>query len=773
MANYSVLKAAVEAVVKTNGNQEITGANMQDTLLSIIDSFGSGYQFMGVATPSTNPGTPDQKVFYIAAQAGVYDNFGSSVNVYDSVQIFAYDTSWHTYDTGIPIRKSVSAIDFVLDNSTTPVTVEFSSLLVHSTDGIYLVEPPTGQQKISVQMMSSSNSYLVLTKDNAVVSRQNNASVLPSDTILLEYNATAKEWYRNGELYDNIISSSPSSVMAMDFSATDMSVTFSEVVVKFNGENGLKRFYANNGHTPETFTFQGGADANEILVLHPSTGTFEILSTNASLQTDDIILLRYIAGERRGGLLLPQINQQNVSTAVQSGSIPLKLIDNVSINYSTGAAQTGTTVRGTDYIDVSGLSRIVYSRGVTTSTTSNAGMAFYSSSKTYISGERFVRGSDSLGYTDSVIYVPSTAQYARFTFWKSSEVEESPFVADYFSEYQELRRSAKDVLQGKKISIIGDSISCFGTESQTRNDGYNAPYWIVKTVDVGTTIQSWVTWLDVYTSVNGTTPTGKTIGGISLTPAMIGTKQSFSPVAADVGKEIGVARWAGSYTSKPWWQVLIDGAGATLCNNASWSGSRIVPIPEGNDRHDAFVLSEAYSEYTIGRVANRDDEGNTVNPDVIIIYRGTNDYMATDPEGGSGSDDNESIDTPDMMTFDGITDTHNFTQGYIWTILKLREKYPSAYIILCTLNFFKSGNVSKYPPNNGTYTLIDYNNKIREIADIMGCGIIELDKDGITYENCYPTYISDSSTTPIHPNTTGHKVMGERALRDVRYTLNS
>lgn len=95
MANYSVLKAAVEAVVKTNGNQEITGANLQTTILSIIDSLGAGYQFMGLATPSTEPGTPDYNVMYIGAD-GVYSNFGTSVTIpAGSIGIFSYNGTWH------------------------------------------------------------------------------------------------------------------------------------------------------------------------------------------------------------------------------------------------------------------------------------------------------------------------------------------------------------------------------------------------------------------------------------------------------------------------------------------------------------------------------------------------------------------------------------------------------------------------------------------------------------------------------------------------------
>lgn len=48
-------------------------------LQSLIDNLNPGYQFMGVATPETNPGTPDQKVFYIAITAGTYNHFSSSI----------------------------------------------------------------------------------------------------------------------------------------------------------------------------------------------------------------------------------------------------------------------------------------------------------------------------------------------------------------------------------------------------------------------------------------------------------------------------------------------------------------------------------------------------------------------------------------------------------------------------------------------------------------------------------------------------------------------
>lgn len=63
MGNYEELKAAVSSVIKTNGNQEITGQVLQNTLTTLISQVGANATFAGIATPDTVPGTPDQNVF--------------------------------------------------------------------------------------------------------------------------------------------------------------------------------------------------------------------------------------------------------------------------------------------------------------------------------------------------------------------------------------------------------------------------------------------------------------------------------------------------------------------------------------------------------------------------------------------------------------------------------------------------------------------------------------------------------------------------------------
>lgn len=112
MGNYEQLKQAVAVVVKLNGNQEITGDILQNTLLTIISTVGSGATFAGIATPTTKPGTPDQNVFYIASEDGIYSNFGNVV-LENEVAIFTNGNGiWQKEKTGIATYKQVSELEY-------------------------------------------------------------------------------------------------------------------------------------------------------------------------------------------------------------------------------------------------------------------------------------------------------------------------------------------------------------------------------------------------------------------------------------------------------------------------------------------------------------------------------------------------------------------------------------------------------------------------------------------------------------------------------------
>lgn len=117
MANYSILKQAIQDVVRTNGNNEITGALLQQSLLTMVNSLGVGYQYAGIATPAINPGTPDQNVFYLASTAGTYANFGGLVLADGEIAILKYNGTWTKDVTGAASLEKVNQLSQVSPNN--------------------------------------------------------------------------------------------------------------------------------------------------------------------------------------------------------------------------------------------------------------------------------------------------------------------------------------------------------------------------------------------------------------------------------------------------------------------------------------------------------------------------------------------------------------------------------------------------------------------------------------------------------------------------------
>lgn len=107
------MKEAVAAVIKTNGNQEITGAVLQNVLNTIITTMGAGRTFVGVATPTTtaiNP-LPDGNVFYITKGYGSFVDFDVTVPQGEIYIIQNTETGWQ----GISLMKSPDALADVID----------------------------------------------------------------------------------------------------------------------------------------------------------------------------------------------------------------------------------------------------------------------------------------------------------------------------------------------------------------------------------------------------------------------------------------------------------------------------------------------------------------------------------------------------------------------------------------------------------------------------------------------------------------------------------
>lgn len=127
MANYNDLKTGIDAVIKTNGRQEIFGAALNAQLKNMITELGAGYQYMGVATPATNPGTPDANVFYLASGAGTYTDFGGIVINEGEVCALVWNGTWTKDVTGIATAAQLNQLGQNLSADGTTFTTRSSA----------------------------------------------------------------------------------------------------------------------------------------------------------------------------------------------------------------------------------------------------------------------------------------------------------------------------------------------------------------------------------------------------------------------------------------------------------------------------------------------------------------------------------------------------------------------------------------------------------------------------------------------------------------------
>lgn len=373
-------------------------------------------------------------------------------------------------------------------------------------------------------------------------------------------------------------------------------------------------------------------------------------------------------------------------------------------------------------------------------------------------------------------------------------------------DYSQINTSRLSPLSGKRVAILGDSISTNGTFSGGDNADYrNIPEVIIQSEDVGQAIKGYLTSPDFtfYTeSGDGWHSKDESnyylnVGGnvyslpISGEDSVTGTEITVTPTEDDIGKWFGTPANKNTAGMMVWWELAAKELGFTPIN-ACYSGSCISRAREGgvdDDGHMDQNGSYAWSESQVRRCGTRIPGTNSrIAPDAIIIYRGTNDFntarngkytpVDTSVFEGTGffNFTDDLVGTAPARSGRDETDLplYGYVQAYILTIQRLRKAYPYAKIFLCTLNIFGRVHYKNgFPVNNGESTLPQWNNAIRAIADYMGCGIIEFDKSGITKEN-YLGYVTDGEgQAPTHPNDKGQYILAQKAIADIRSQYGS
>ena len=120
---YDQIKESIKAVIKENGNYEITGNVLQAVLLSMVDTLGTEYQFLGIATKSTVPVVVEGNSFYITTEVGTYTNFKNSGNTTITVNQLGILTStngtaWNFTPIFIGVSKGGGEVFNDYDNNT-------------------------------------------------------------------------------------------------------------------------------------------------------------------------------------------------------------------------------------------------------------------------------------------------------------------------------------------------------------------------------------------------------------------------------------------------------------------------------------------------------------------------------------------------------------------------------------------------------------------------------------------------------------------------------
>lgn len=381
MANYATLKSAIQQVVKTNGNEEITGALLQQSLLAMINSLGAGYQFVGVADTTTVPGTPDQNVFYIASESGTYSNFGGLSVSDGEVAIFKYNGTWTKEVTGAATVAQLTQLGqevgkYALVFTGTPYYYINTGVGVGSTVNLTPVKSSSIAWKSYIEDVSEGDVVIVngVGGDSARL-----WAFLDSSNVIISV-ADASATATNLEL------TAPSN--AEKIVINDQSDAISYLIRKDSTEGRLSREIE---------------DVKESIGSEVSNNEIDFSISDES--NHDILQVV-------GGYVKTKNFDSRYNVTLNNDEI----CDYFAIN-SSGEYVADSNFGCSRFIDCIGGGSIKITLPVTTSATGR-GLAFYDSNKTFITGSfRECSTGSSNGIETMTIKVPATARYFRVTYW--------------------------------------------------------------------------------------------------------------------------------------------------------------------------------------------------------------------------------------------------------------------------------------------------------------------------------------------------------------------
>lgn len=117
--------------------------------------------FAGIATPATNPGTPDGPVFYIASEPGTYANFGGLIIKDEEAAILEWHGSWIKKTTGFATQQQVVRLDEKIDDKTNEINVAKEEALQAIAENEQSAITNFNAQRVTPEMLSESTKQLI------------------------------------------------------------------------------------------------------------------------------------------------------------------------------------------------------------------------------------------------------------------------------------------------------------------------------------------------------------------------------------------------------------------------------------------------------------------------------------------------------------------------------------------------------------------------------------------------------------------------------------
>lgn len=197
------------------------------------------------------------------------------------------------------------------------------------------------------------------------------------------------------------------------------------------------------------------------------------------------------------------------------------------------------------------------------------------------------------------------------------------------------------------------------------------------------------------------------------------------------------------YRADTWWQQAIDALGMELLVNNSWSGSCVLSSRSGT--------VGAY----LDRCVQLHNDATGEEPDVIVIFIGTNDFSYYQSTLGTADIDY------DALIFDDYYATPTTTcEAYAIMLDKIISRYPDAEIYCMGMTARRTPDKEDSYADVGQPTA--FNAELKKIIEHFGITYVDLENCGIdTDAKIFDTYMGDGR---VHPNALGMDKITEALL---------